>query len=611
MIDVPTHSKGHTLDLIITNTPDRVSDICVDGSLFHYSDHFPISLSICALLPKLKVVSSPQRCLNFSKADYEGMVDFLLDWDFSVCLDSSDVDVIWSHIQFAIRSAIHKFVPLCTTTRRFSHLPKWFNSELRHNINCHRTLVRKYRSNPTPYLSDKVSQSRIQLDRATADTKSLFITNLVSQGGRSGIFSYISSLKKGDQLPPCVYLNSLSATTDADKADLFNSYFHSVYSPASTCHTPPDIFVSPNITEVQISIHDTFKVLTELDPSKSMGTDGIGPALLKHCATPLCTPLCHLFSVSLHTARIPSDWKVHKITPVFKSGNKNSVQNYRPISLLSSVSKVLEKLIYDKVLDFLYPSFSTFNSAKSTYLCFTNSKTPTAVDLFLDGQTISKSHSHKDLGVIISDDLTWSSHYTYLVSKALKTLGLVKRSVGSSATAQVRKSLYLILIRSQLSYCSPIWRPHLHKDIMLLESVQRKATKWILNDYKLDYRSRLSSLQLLPLMMSFEIADIVFFLSSLKAPSPAFDISHYVHFSTSHTRSSGLKLQHRLSHNNLSRHYYFNRLPRLWNRLPSSLDLLSCSIPLAKSRLANFMWLSFENHFHCSNICTYHFNLSL
>ena len=82
----------------------------------------------------------------------------------------------------------------------------------------------------------------------------------------------------------------------------------------------------------------------------------------------------------------------------------------------------------------------SFNSAKSTYLCFTNSKTPTAVDLFLDGQTISKSHSHKDLGVIISDDLTWSSHYTCLVSKALKTLGLVKRSVSSSATAQVHKT---------------------------------------------------------------------------------------------------------------------------------------------------------------------------
>ena len=143
---------------------------------------------------------------------------------------------------------------------------------------------------------------------------------------------------------------------------------------------------------------------------------------------------------------------------------------------------------------------------------------------------------------------------------------------------------------------------------MLQESVQRKATKWILNDYQLDYRSRLSSLQLVPLMMSFEITDIVFFLSSLKAPSPAFHFSHYIHFSSSHTCSSGLKLQHRFSHNNLSRHYYFIRLPRSWNRLPSSLDLLSCSIPLAKSHLANFMWSSFETHLHCSNTCSYHFH---
>ena len=116
-----------------------------------------------------------------------------------------------------------------------------------------------------------------------------------------------------------------------------------------------------------------------------------------------------------------------------------------------------------------------------------------------------------------------------------------------------------------------------------------------------------SSLQLLPLMMSFEITDVSF-LSSLKAPSPSFDISLYVQLSSSHTRSSGLKLQHRFSHNNLSRHYYFIRLPPLWNRLPSSLDLLSCSIPLAKSCLANFMWSSFETHFHCSNTCSYHFH---
>ena len=127
-----------------------------------------------------------------------------------------------------------------------------------------------------------------------------------------------------------------------------------------------------------------------------------------------------------------------------------------------------------------------------------------------------------------------------------------------------------------------IWQPHLHMQGHHITE-ECMFTWRPLNDYQLDHRSRLCSFHLLPLMMSFEITDI-FFLLSLKAPSPAFDISHYVHSSTSHTHSSSLKLQHRSSHNNLSWHYYFID-SWLWNRLPSSLDLLSCSIPLAKSRL--------------------------
>ena len=66
----------------------------------------------------------------------------------------------------------------------------------------------------------------------------------------------------------------------------------------------------------------------------------------------------HLFSFSLRNQCIPSIWKVHNISPVFKSGDKHSVTNYRPISLLCSISKVLERLIYDKIIDFVLPKLS-------------------------------------------------------------------------------------------------------------------------------------------------------------------------------------------------------------------------------------------------------------
>ena len=74
---------------------------------------------------------------------------------------------------------------------------------------------------------------------------------------------------------------------------------------------------------------------------------------------------------------------------------------------------------------------------------------------------------------------------------------------------QVKKTLYLTLVRPKLSYCSPLWRPYLIKDILLLERVQRRATKFILGDYSMDYKSRLTNLKLLPLMYTYELTDFV------------------------------------------------------------------------------------------------------
>ena len=84
---------------------------------------------------------------------------------------------------------------------------------------------------------------------------------------------------------------------------------------------------------------------------KSPGTDKISPRILQSCAEVLCEPLYHLFSLSLHYATLPNCWKVHKIVPVFKAGDHNSANNYCPISLLSNTSKVLEQIIYNKIIN--------------------------------------------------------------------------------------------------------------------------------------------------------------------------------------------------------------------------------------------------------------------
>ena len=130
---------------------------------------------------------------------------------------------------------------------------------------------------------------------------------------------------------------------------------------------------------------------------------------------------------------------------------------------------------------------------------------------FINERPISSSNQQKDLGIIISSNLSWSHHASKITSKAYKILGLLRRTFCSTNNVPTKKRLYISLVRSQLLYGSQIWRPLQLKDMKPIESLQRRATKYILNDYTSDYRSRLIKLQLLPLSMLLELNDICFF----------------------------------------------------------------------------------------------------
>ena len=94
----------------------------------------------------------------------------------------------------------------------------------------------------------------------------------------------------------------------------------------------------------------------------------------------------------------------------------------------------------------------------------------------MNGVLLSTQNRCRDLGVMFTSDLSWTEHYNTISCKAFQNLGLIHRTFSQYAPSSVKKLLYLTLLRSQLMYCSPIWRPRLIKDILLLERVQRKSS---------------------------------------------------------------------------------------------------------------------------------------
>ena len=87
--------------------------------------------------------------------------------------------------------------------------------------------------------------------------------------------------------------------------------------------------------------------------NKSHGFDGISFTVLKNCFGALHKPLLHVFNLSIVKGIFPDDLKIARVTPVFKGGDEKDLENYRPISVLPCFSKILERIMYNRLYNHL------------------------------------------------------------------------------------------------------------------------------------------------------------------------------------------------------------------------------------------------------------------
>ena len=93
--------------------------------------------------------------------------------------------------------------------------------------------------------------------------------------------------------------------------------------------------------------------LLNLKLTKAPGYDNLPPKMLKDAAMSLAEPLTHIINRYMTNSTVPCTLKIAKVLPLFKSGPRNLVDNYRPISILPVISKILERVIYDQLSDYL------------------------------------------------------------------------------------------------------------------------------------------------------------------------------------------------------------------------------------------------------------------
>jgi hypothetical protein len=215
----------------------------------------------------------------------------------------------------------------------------------------------------------------------------------------------------------------------------------------------------------------------------------------------------------------------------------------------------------------------------------------------LGDQVIEEVQEEKDLGVFFDSKLAFDTHINMIVTKANRTLGIIKRKF-KHLDAEAFVILYKTKVRSILEYASPVWSPHLKKHIRKLERVQARATKMVTGLRHSSYPSRLRTLGLPTLEYRRERADLLEVYKLTHGISKLNQELILPPLLTSTTRGHSLKLTKQRCATTKGSHILRHRVVNNWNNLPDSV-VNAPSINAFKSRL-NLCYKDHPLKFHPS-----------
>ncbi len=225
---------------------------------------------------------------------------------------------------------------------------------------------------PSKHLINKFKDLRSKIKRMLRNNRLDYMNSICAshQNNQKRFWSFFKLKSKISNVPGKV-LMEISETErvyvdeNTDIANMFNQYFASIFTKDQDgSFEQKDIShnIIPIIDNVTLSEEDIVAVIKNLDSNKAQGPDGIPVRLLKETAMQIAPSLRVLYNKSLKVGVLPDEWKLANVVPVHKHGEKSHVEHYRPISLLSIISKVLERCVFNNIKYHVYEQISPYQS---------------------------------------------------------------------------------------------------------------------------------------------------------------------------------------------------------------------------------------------------------
>lgn len=352
-------SGGNLLDLVFSNFVDISLDH-VQYGLVHPDPYHPPFIIDCSIPQRRNHHNSNTVYRRFPAGDYTLLYNTLLSHDWSSLYSESSVDAAVDRLNDVIIKAINLAVPIGRVSKH--KYPAWFSSRLKTYINKKNYFHRRYKQFKTDCFYDKFSFYRKLVKSTLKSDRSRWL-NSVDENLKSHpqqFWKYVSQYRKKNSDATHLNIDGVLLHNPLDIAESFSEHFRSVYNSSSPC---PGTFTTVNycadiLPIASISASEVQNAIKRLRPTKSVGLDGIPSFIIKGCAEILIPVLQFIFNLSLSQNVFPKSWKQAVIVPVFKKGQASSVQNYRPIAILNTFSKIFESIIHDHIYHFLKSKLS-------------------------------------------------------------------------------------------------------------------------------------------------------------------------------------------------------------------------------------------------------------
>ena len=353
-----THDQATLIDNVYCKTKSQKVKSCV--IMENISDHYPCLLFLDHEWNYYKSDSFTYR--KYNKDSFDKINHDLLHTSWDEIIKTDDVNIAYECLLRSIQNALDEHMPLKTDSsdnRIESFKEPWMCVRLdKYNRKCKKLYVKQKRT-PT---EENIKRYNLTLKKLKRFEKNKYYRDKfekVKDNSRS-IWNILNSLcnKRCNKLDiPFLLYNSARISSHTEISNALNDHFKTageiVQRGIKNVSTTPNNFVTKcnvKLSHIRTSETEVERVIKGLKDKKSFGLDGISNLILKNIAVSIRVPLSCICNLSFQTGVFPDSMKIAKIIPLHKGGDATKCENYRPISLLPVISKVLEKIAFKRLV---------------------------------------------------------------------------------------------------------------------------------------------------------------------------------------------------------------------------------------------------------------------